>query len=181
MKKLAAPYLVALIVSLTTAASPTQEPAPPPKPGPAHEKLAYFVGKWTSQGDIKASAFGPAGKYTFTETCDWLAGKFAILCKDDGSMMGGEFHGLNILSYDQAQNSYIYFQTNNWGENDYYRGSVQGDTWTWTTESTVNGQPIRARFVLKEVSLDAATYSFELAMGSQPLTNIMTGKQTRQK
>jgi hypothetical protein len=169
MREFSLPYLSA------------EEPAPAPKPGPAHEKLAYFVGKWTIEGDIKATAFGPAGKYRFTETCDWLPGRFAILCKDDGHMMAGEFHGLNILSYDQAQNSYIYFQTNNWGENDYSHGSVEGDTWTWVSEITRNGQPIRTRYVLTCVSHDMATYSLEMAMGSEPLANVMTGQQTRQK
>ena len=37
-----------------------QEPAPVPKPGPEHEKLAYFVGKWVSEAEVKPSPFGPA-------------------------------------------------------------------------------------------------------------------------
>lgn len=181
MRKLTVLCLAVFVVLLTVASGSAQEPAPAPKPGPEHEKLTYFVGKWTSEGEVKASAFGPGGKYTFTETCDWLPGKFAILCKSEGNMMGGEIHGLSVMSYDMGEKSYIYFETNNWGENVYSRGSVDGDTWTWTNESKVNGQPIRTRFILKRVSPDSATYTFEMAMGSEPLANIMQGKQTRQK
>jgi hypothetical protein len=181
MKKLATVSVACALLFLTVPVLPAQEPAPAPKPGPEHQKLAYYVGKWSAEGDIKASTAGPAGKYTYTETCDWLPGKFAILCKQDGNMMGGELHGTSIMSYDAMQNSYLYYATNNWGENSYYHGTVDGDTWTWLNEGKVNGQAVSARFVLKQVSPDLATFTFALAFGGQPLNNIMEGKQTRQK
>jgi hypothetical protein len=181
MKKPAAALVVCALLFFAVVVLPAQEPVPAPKPGPEHQKLAYYVGKWNSEGDIKASAAGPAGKYAYTETCDWLPGKFAILCKQDGNMMGGEFHGTSIMSYDAMQNSYVYYATNNWGENSYYHGTVDGDTWTWLNEGKVSGQTVSARFVLKQVSPDLANFSFALAFGAQPLNNIMEGKQTRQK
>jgi hypothetical protein len=181
MKKIVVLSLAAFFVFLAAAVTRAQQPAPAPKPGPEHEKLAYFVGTWKSDGDTKASAFGPAGKFTFTETCNWLPGKFALLCKSDGNMMGGEYHGLSVMSYDTEEKSYIYFETNNWGEIVYSHGSVDGDTWTWANESKVNGKTVRGRFTLKRVSADSATYTFDMAMGSEPFTNVMEGKQTRQK
>ena len=182
MKQIAEVSVVAAFFAfLTVAATPAQDPAAPPKPGPEHEKLAYFVGKWKSEGDTKASAFGPAGKFTFTETCDWLPGKFALLCKSEGNMMGGEYHGISVMSYDTGEKSYIYFETNNWGEIIYSHGSLDGDSWTWGKESNVNGKTVRGRFTLKRVSADDATYSFEMAMGSDPFAKIMQGKQTLQK
>jgi hypothetical protein len=181
MEKFAALSLGIFLAVLVVAVGFAQEPAPAPKPGPQHEKLAYFVGRWATEADVKPSAFGPGGKYTATETCEWLAGKFAVLCKAEGSMMGGEIHELSVMSYDTGENSYIYFSTNNWGENAYSRGSVDGDTWTWSNESKVNGQTVKGRFTLKRVSPDAATFTFEMAMGTQPLAMVMTGKQTRMK
>jgi len=181
MKKFAVPCCAAGVVVLMVAAAFAQEPAPAPKPGPEHEKMGYYVGKWTEEGEIKPSAFGPGGKYTATETCEWLAGKFAILCKEDGTMMGGEMHGTSIMTYNSLEKSYVYFETNNWGELSYYHGSVDGDTWTWTNEFQMNGQPVRGRFTLKRVSDDTATFTFEMAMGSQPFATVMAGKQTRQK
>jgi hypothetical protein len=85
------------------------------------------------------------------------------------------------MSYDMAEKSYIYYETNNWGENVYSHGSVDGDTWTWTNESQMNGKPFRGRFTLKRLSPDSATFTFDASAGSDPLTNIMQGKQTRQK
>jgi hypothetical protein len=45
----------------------------------------------------------------------------------------------------------------------------------------MNGKPFRGRFTLKRLSPDSATFTFDASMGSDPLANIMQGKQTRQK
>jgi hypothetical protein len=156
-----------------------QEQPPAPKPGPEHAKLAYFARKWVSEAEVKPSAFGPGGK--FTESCEWLPGEFAILCQSEGNMMGGEYHGLSGMSYDTAEKSYVYYESNNWGENVYSHGSVGGNTWHWTNHSEMNGKAVRGRFILKRVSEDSATFSFDVGMGSDPLANVMQGKQTRQK
>jgi hypothetical protein len=181
MNKLLRLSLVVLSAVILIAALRAQAPEGPPKPGSEHEKLAYFVGKWASEGDTKASTFGPGGKYSGIETCEWFAGKFAVVCKTEGTMMGGQMHGLSVLSYDTYQKSFIYFETNNWGENVYSRGVVDGDTWTWNNESPMGGKTIHGRFTMKHVSQDVATYKFEMAAGSDPMTLVMEGKQTRQK
>ena len=181
MKKLSVLSLTAFLIFLLISPLAAQEPAPAPKPGPEHEKLAYFVGKWVSEADVKPSGFGPGGKFTYTEACEWLPGKFAVLCKSEGNMMGGQYQALSVMSYDMSEKSYIYYETNNWGENVYSHGSVDGDTWTWTNESQMNGKPFRGRFTLKRLSPDSATFTFDASMGSDPLANIMQGKQTRQK
>jgi hypothetical protein len=49
---------------LSAQAAPQQ-----PKPGPEIQKLAMFAGKWTENGEAKASAMGPAGKMTSTSDC----------------------------------------------------------------------------------------------------------------
>jgi len=163
------------------AAISAQAPSGPPKPGPEHEKLAYFAGKWTSEGDTKPSPFGPGGKFTFTETCDWLAGNFALLCNSEGNFMGMTIKGISVMSYDMGEKIYIYFESNSMGENTYSRGTLAGDTWTWTNESKMNGATVRGRFTLKQLTPDTCSYKFEMASGSEPLAVIMEGKQTRQK
>ena len=40
---------------------------------------------------------------------------------------------------------------------------------------------MHGRFTMKQISSDAANYKFEMAFGSDPLTLVMEGKQTRQK
>lgn len=41
--------------------------------------MDYFVGRWTGEGDVKASPFGPAGKFMFTEDKEWLPGGFFLV------------------------------------------------------------------------------------------------------
>jgi Protein of unknown function (DUF1579) len=170
--------LLALVLVATTGA---QGPSGPPKPGPEHEKLSYFVGKWASEGDMKPGPFGPGGKATFIENCEWYEGKFAVVCKSEGEMAAMKIKGLEVMGYDQGEKTYTYFETNTMGENVFSRGTVDGDTWTWTGESKMEGKPVHTRFTLKRVSQDTATYKFEMSTGSDPLAVIMEGKQTRQK
>ena len=56
MNKLLRLSLVVLSAVILSAPLRAQAPEGPPKPGSEHEKLAYFVGKWASEGDAKASA-----------------------------------------------------------------------------------------------------------------------------
>src|SRR2546426_7707771 len=80
-----------------------QAPSGPPKPGPEHQKLAYFAGKWANEGDMKPSPFGPAGKFTFTQKCEWYEGSFALVCHSEGKFAQSAVKSLSIMSYDPAE------------------------------------------------------------------------------
>jgi len=43
----------------------------------------------------------------------------------------------------------------------------------------MNGKPVRARFTLKQVSPDSASYKFEMGAADEPMKLVMEGKQTR--
>lgn len=169
------------LVCMFAGAALAQAPAGPPKPGPEHEKLAYFAGKWASEGDSKPSPYGPAGKFTFTQTCKWYEGKFALVCDSDGKMMDLSVKGHSVMSWDPSEKTYTYFETNTMGEVVFARGTVSGDTWTWTNESKVNGKPVRGRYIFKQASADSGTYTFEMGGPNEPMKVIMEGKQTRVK
>jgi Protein of unknown function (DUF1579) len=181
VKKLFVLCFVALLLGICVSAIRAQGPGEVPKPGPEQQKMAYFAGKWTSEGDMKPGVFGPGGKFTFTETCEWFAGNFSLVCHTEGEMFGSVVKGLAIMGYDMGEKSYVYFETNSMGQNNFSHGTVDGDTWTWTGESKMNGQTMHSRFTLKRVNDDTATYKSEMAPASEPLSVVMDGKQTRQK
>jgi len=158
-----------------------QAPSGPPKPGPEHQKLAYFAGKWASEGETKPNSFGPSGKFSYTQTCEWFSGGFALVCHTDTKTVAGAVTALSIMGYDPGEKTYVYFETNSYGESFFARGTEQGGTWTWTNESKMNGKALTRRFTMKQVSGDAATYNFEMSAGDEPLKVIMEGKQTRVK
>jgi len=180
-RKIAVAALGVALVLVFFVSALAQAPSGPPKPGPEHERLAYFTGKWAVEGDSKASAYGPAGKFTFTQNCDWFEGKFALVCHTNGTFMGMNVKGINVMSWDLNEKTYTYFETNTMGENVFARGAVQGDTWTWTNEGKMNGKTVRGRYVLKQDSADSATFKFEMAGEGEQMQTIMTGKQSRAK
>ncbi len=181
MNKYAAVAIGVLLALTCVGAVLGQAPSGPPKPGPEHQKLAYFAGKWASEGETKPSPFGPGGKFTFTETCEWYAGGFAIVCHSEGKMPEGTVKGLSILGYDPGEKTYVYFETSSMGENIFSRGTVEGNTWTWANEIKMGGKPTRVRYTMKQESADSATYKLEMGPGDEPLKLVMEGRQTRIK
>ena len=82
--------ILALSLGLAAAAGVALAQAPEaPKPGPEHKALQYFVGKWTSEGELKPGPFGPGGKMTSQDTCEWFAGGFHVVCRGTGKMPSG--------------------------------------------------------------------------------------------
>src|ERR1051325_8127577 len=63
------PSVAVILICGFTSVLRAQAPPAPPKPGPEHKKLEYFVGKWTVESEIKANKYMPAGKSVSTETC----------------------------------------------------------------------------------------------------------------
>ena len=158
-----------------------QAPAGPPKPGPEHEKLAYFAGKWESEADMKPSTFGPGGKFTYTQNCEWFEGNFAVVCHSDGKSQTSSVKGLSIMGWDPVAKTYTYYSTDTNGRSTFSRGTFEGDTWTWNNETTINGKSFAVRFTLKQVSQDVATYKFEMGPPGEPMKLMMDGRQTRVK
>src|ERR1700728_1589663 len=82
-------------------------------------------------------------------------------------------HGRSQLP-GEFDNTYTYFQTWSNGESGLSDGTVDGNVWTWTDDSTVK----RGRFNEKVVNADVAAYTYEMAHGSESLTLVTEGKQT---
>jgi hypothetical protein len=163
------------------AATVAQQPAGPPQPGPEHKRLGYFIGKWTSSGDMKASAFGPGGPFNITETCEWLAGGFSIVCRSEGKIPLGEAKGISIMSYNSEEKRYEYYAANNIGMVEFSRGTVKGKEWDWSSESKMGGKPVKSHFILKEETPTTYSYKFEMSTDGAPMSVVMEGKSTKTK
>lgn len=178
MRRLSIVCATLLVASLALA----QAPAGPPRPGPEHKRLEYFVGKWTGEGTMKESVFGPAGKMTMTETCEWFTGGFAIVCNSTGTMAGlGEMKGMAIMAYNPETKLYSYSEVNSMGESDYATGTVKGKVWTWTNSGMKSGKPFKSTFTLTEDSPNSYSYKWDASIAGAPSTTLMEGKSTRAK
>ena len=153
----------------------------PPKPGPELKRLDYFAGTWAVEGDMKPSQFGPGGKMTEVEHNDWEQGGFFLFCKLEFKSAMGDGTGLSIMGYDPGNKVYSYDSFNSWGEAEHAKGTVSGDTWTWTSESKMMGKPTQTRFTVKELPPASYTFKFEMAGADGAWATVMDGKATKSK
>lgn len=152
-----------------------------PTPAPEIQKLDVFAGTWTLSGDLKPGAMGPGGTITENEKCEWMEGKFYLVCHTDfkGSMGGGT--GVSILGYSTTDKMYTYREFNSWGEFEDSRGSVDGSAWTWTSNENFNGTPMKGRFTMKITSPTAYDFAFDVSQDGAKWTTVMDGKAAKSK
>src|SRR6478735_10953278 len=152
---LAASALLPIGVQLAAAQAPSQA-----KPGPEHERLGYFVGKWTGEGEIKPGPMGPGGKFTSSDDCAWFEGHFSVVCHSESKMPTGASKSIGILGYSGEEKVYTYYGVDNTNMTmaSVPKGTVHGNTWTYNDESMMGGKKVKTRVTIKELS--PTSYSF---------------------
>ena len=154
----------------------------PPKPGPEQKRLDMLVGSWTLEGDVKASPMGPGGKVTESEKCEWMEGGFYLVCHlEYQSASIGNGSGLSLMGYSTDDKAYTYHEFNSWGEATDSKGSLDGDTWTWTNEEKMGGQTTKGRFTMKITSPTSYNFTYEMSQDGAKWATIMDGKATKAK
>jgi hypothetical protein len=184
--------VMALIV--VTAAAAAQAPAAKPsaekkataaqapaarKPGPEQKRIAYFAGKWNFQGEAKPSPMGPGGKITATETCEWFAGGFSMVCRSKGTGPMGPVTSMSTLSYDAGRKAYTYHAISSLGDAIFVRGNVDGKVWTYVDEVTIEGKPLKIRATVTEESPTSYAFKLEAAFDKGPFAVMEEGKATK--
>lgn len=152
-----------------------------PAPAPEVQKLDVFAGSWTLTGDLKPGPMGPGGTITENETCEWMEGKFYLVCHTDFKGTMGSGTGLSILGYSTKDKMYTYREFNSWGEFEDSRGSLEGDTWAWNSDENFAGTPTKGRFTMKITSPSSYDFSFEVSQDGTKWTTVMDGKATKSK
>jgi hypothetical protein len=170
-------------VSLLGVQFASAEDAKAPKPGPEHQRLGYFVGNWTTEGEMKPSEMGPGGKLTSTDKCAWFDGGFAVVCHSEGKGPMGPSKSIGILSYSAEEKVYTYAGVDNSGMTmtTVPRGKVQGDTWTYNDESMMGGNKVKSRVIIKELSPSAYTFKMEMQGPDGKWASVMESKSTKMK
>lgn len=151
-------------------------------PGAEVKKLDYFVGTWTTEGSVSQGPWGAGGKFTTTETTEWLPGNFFIAGHGGFTMpaeVGGEGKFTAITGYDSAQNVYTRDAFDSHGQHEVSKGTVSGDTWTWTSEMNYGGQDIKQRMTIKTLSAASFNMKFEVSTDGTSWSTFMEGKATK--
>ena len=152
-----------------------------PKPGPEHKWMDYFVGRWTGEADVKASPFGPAGKFTYTEDVEWFPGGFFQVMHWEEKGPNGEAKGLTVMGYNAEEK--VYFSRTFDGSRGTVssgKGMVEGDTLTLTNpEFKKDGKLTKTRYVGKKLSPTSWAFKVEFSTEGGPWSIMMEGKATK--
>ena len=152
-----------------------QAPPAPPKPGPEHKMLEYFLGKWTVKGETKANQYVPAGKGVTTETYTLGPGGFYLERRAEGQIPTTQ----EIIAYDSHAKVYTAFYASSSGLVGTATGTVNGNTWTWMVEDKWLGKNVKGRTTVTMVSPTEYTSKYEMADGKGGYTTIVEGKATK--
>ena len=170
--------LLLLVLALPIAA-PAQNPPAAPKPGPELRKYDYFVGTWTEEGEIKPGMMGPGGKFTGTDRVEWMEGGFFLIGHGEGTSSTGTDKGISFWGYDTERKVYTFSEFNSNGESITATGTVDGDTWTWTNESTMGGKVWKTRYIVKQLSPTSYTFKLDMQPEGGQWATAFEGKATK--
>ncbi len=173
----------ALALLLCAATGFTQAPTAPPKPGPEVKKMAAMIGAWSTTYDMRpVPGMSPGGKGTSTSTCSWTSGGFGVSCTerlDMGAM--GKVTSFSLMFYDSEAKNYVHSEVSSDGETFVSRGTVNGDTWVFETDTPMMGKPTHSKFTVTYTSKDACTMKFEMGPDANSMQVVMDAKETRVK
>ena len=150
-----------------------------PKPGPEVQKLGYFVGTWNSSGEIKENPMMPAGKMTSVDKCEWFSGGFQVVCHSTGKMAMGTMHGLGIAAYNAGEKVYTYMIADSSGYSGMSKGTVDGDTWTYTSDEKMGDKVMHGRYTMVMSSPTSYTFKYEMSPDGTQWSTIMEGKTVK--
>jgi hypothetical protein len=170
-----------VIATLLFIAAASAQPPAAPAPGPELKKLDYYVGNWTSEADGKPGPMGPGGKMTISEESKWMDGGFFVVIHSTFKGAAGNGTGVAFMGYDPQEKVYTYDEFNSMGEVVHAKGTVDGDTWTWTNEMKMGPQTMKGRYTAKVVSPTSYTYKFEMSADGTNWNLVMDGKDTKSK
>jgi hypothetical protein len=178
MKRASTVVLLTLLFGITLSAVAQMEM---PKPGPELKKLDYFLGNWTMEGNMKPGPMGPGGKWSGTEHDEWMQGGYFLVSHSDYKGAPTSGVGLAIMGYDTNDKVYTYDAFNSMGEAEHSKGTLTGDTWTWTSDEKMGSETMKGRFTLKMTSSTTYDMKFEMSMDGTTWSTVMEGKGTKSK
>jgi hypothetical protein len=167
------------LLTAAAAAQAQEKKMEMPKPGTEVKKLDYFVGNWTSEGEMKPGPWGAGGKMTGDDKCSWMEGGWFVVCHSDGKSPMGRMTGIGVMGYDAARKTYTWNGFNNMGENEKAEGTVAGKTWTYTNESMMGGKPMKGRYTITETSATSYDFKMEGSEDGKTWNTLMEGKVTK--
>jgi hypothetical protein len=101
------------------------------RPGPEHARLAPFVGRWKTAGQVLSGDATPEFEFAGTDTYEWVPGGFFLLHRVDVNMGGERVQALEIIGWDAEREAYFARSYDHQGNVAEMRAVVRDGTWTF--------------------------------------------------
>ena len=158
---------------------PQAQTAEAPQPGPEVEKLDYFVGAWSMEGETKETAAGPAEKVSGRDMCRWMPGKFFVTCRLEQKGPMGPVMALGVMGYDPEKKVYTSSSFNNLGTTETATGTFEKGTWTWSSDRVAGGKPLKSRIVMSDTKPSSYKFRWETSENGNSWKTKMSGNVTK--
>lgn len=104
---------------------------PPAGPGPEHRRLDAFVGRWNTEGVVRATADAPELRFTAVDRYEWMEGGWFLLHHVDARMGDGRLTALEVIGYDPASGTYPMRSWDSQGNAGAHTGTLHDGVWTF--------------------------------------------------
>lgn len=110
-----------------------------------------------------------------------MDGGFFLTSHSDFKCAMGDGTGLAVMGYNAEDKVYTYDEYNSVGDAKHSKGTVDGDTWTWTSDGKMGAQTMKARFTMKILSPASYSFKYEMPEDGTNWSTLMDGKSTKSK
>jgi hypothetical protein len=141
-------------------------------PGPEHARLDAFAGRWSIDGESEGE------KYTLSESCEWFAGRFHLICRREGKGPQGTIAGQSIMTWDSSAKAYAMITINSNGASVLVHGTPAGGVWTWNGTLDIAGRALKVRLTTSSQSPSAYTFDIEGSIDGKWIS-LEKGRVTR--
>lgn len=155
------PVLLSLGLMFLGMSVKAQAPQGVPKPGSEIKRLAFNIGTWRFEHNVRPYGGMRGGKFSATQTCDWYSGGFFIQCQWESTGPTGPSKGTSFLGYDQSEKVYTYRGFESTGAFVDSKGKVDGSTWRWTSDSKMAHARTVSRVTIQQTSPTEYTFRLE--------------------
>lgn len=128
---------------------------------------------------MKPGPMGTGGKFTATNHVRWMDGGFFLVTQSEFNGAIGKGVETAYMGYDSNERMYTYDSFNSLGEASHAKGTVNGNTWTWLSETRIGAQTMNGRLTITMLSAAAYAFKFETSSDGRTWTSLLEGKDTK--
>lgn len=174
-----AALLLAAAIATAQEKTPIAKAPEGPKPPPELDAINYFLGPWTSEGEMKKGPMGDGGPTKGREICRWMPGHFFAGCMMEMQGPMGQSQMQAFMGWDAEKKVYRYWSFDSIGRAESATGTLKDGTWTWSGESKMGDKVYKTRYTISDTRPEGYAYSLESSPDGKTWTTVMTGKAAK--